>query len=109
MKVKNLIEKLQTYNPEAEVRLNGRSGDVALFVNSLADDDSFIWIDGENDFDLGQEISVRFKEAPYAWESELDFYMGLLEIGIDVDMVRKYMGNENADHMEQFCVEHGLI
>lgn len=39
---------------------------------------------------------------------ELDVYMDMLEIGIGVDMVRKYMGDELADHMEKFCKEHGL-
>lgn len=28
---------------------------------------------------------------------------------IDVPMVRKYLGNETADHMQEFCEEHGLL
>lgn len=40
---------------------------------------------------------------------ELDFYTDLLETGITVDMVRKYMNDETADHMRDFCKEHGLL
>lgn len=38
-----------------------------------------------------------------------DVYMEMLECGIDVDMVRKYLGTDAADHMQTFCEEHGLI
>ena len=41
--------------------------------------------------------------------NELDFYMDLLDDGIDVDMVRKYMGEDTADVMAEFCEEHGLV
>lgn len=35
--------------------------------------------------------------------------MEMLETGIDVPMVRKHLGDEAADHMQDFCEEHGLI
>lgn len=31
------------------------------------------------------------------------------ETGIDIKMVRKYLGDDAADHMKDFCKEHGLI
>ena len=40
---------------------------------------------------------------------ELDVYSDMLKTGIDVDMVRKYMGNDVANHMKKFCEEHGLL
>lgn len=109
MKVKTLIRKLQKFNPEADVKLNDYDGDVVLFANARADDDTVVWLDGEHDMDLGEEISARFKDAAEKQMDELDFYMDLLEIGITVDLVRKYMDKEAASHMEQFCKEHGLI
>lgn len=33
----------------------------------------------------------------------------MLETGIDIKMVRKYLGDDAADHMKVFCIEHGLI
>lgn len=33
----------------------------------------------------------------------------MLETGIDIKMVRKYLGDDVADHMKVFCIEHGLI
>ena len=33
----------------------------------------------------------------------------MLEAGINIPMVRKYMSNSVADSMQKFCKEHGLI
>lgn len=107
--VKTLLEKLQNMNPEAEVKLNDYCGETALFVNARMNDDGVVWLDGADDIDMGSEISARFQGAIEEQIDELDFYMDLLEIGIDIEMVRKYMGNEPADHMKEFCEEHGLI
>lgn len=109
MKVKTMIQKLQKMNPEAEVRLNDYNGETALFINARIKDKNVVWIDGEDDIDLGEEISVRYERAIEDQLDELDFYMDLLEIGITVEMVRKYMDDEHADSMKEFCEEHGLI
>ena len=109
MKIKTLIKKLSNMNPEAEVRLNDYNGDTALFVNLRKNDDTVIWLDGENDIDMSSELSTRFEEAKDYWNDELDFYMDLLETGITVNMVRKYMGNEVANHMQEYCEKHGLL
>ena len=50
----------------------------------------------------------KYEKASEEQWDELDFYMDLLEIGITVDMVRKYMSDNHADIMEKFCEEHGL-
>lgn len=42
-------------------------------------------------------------------KDELDVYSEMLETGIDIKMVRKYLGDDAADHMKDFCKEHGLI
>lgn len=109
MKVKTMIKKLSKMNPEAEVRLNEYNGETALFINARTNDQNIVWLDGEDDIDLGEEISARYKKASEEQWDELDFYMDLLEIGITGDMVRKYMSDEHADIMERFCEEHGLI
>ena len=109
MKVKTVIQKLTKMNPEAEVRLNDFNGETVLFINARTDNPDVVWIDGEEDFDLGEEISARYERAIEEQMDELDFYMDLLEIGITVEMVRKYMDDEHADIMKKFCEEHGLI
>lgn len=109
MKVKTLIKKLQQFNPEAEVRLNDYNGYPVLFANMRMNDKDVVWLDGEGDIDLGEEISARFENAAEEGMDELDFYMDLLEIGITVEKVREYMGDDTADHMQDFCKEHGLI
>ena len=109
MKLKKLIERLSKFNPEAEVRLNDYCGETALFVNARANDDSVVWIDGENDIDMGSEISARFENSPKVFKNDLEFYTDLLETGITVDMVRKYMGANYADMMQKVCKENGLL
>lgn len=42
------------------------------------------------------------------WEASY-FSHARFHTGITVDMVRKYMDDETADHMKTFCEEHGLI
>ena len=58
---------------------------------------------------LAAEIKARYERAIEEQHDELDFYMELLENGITVDMVRKYMDDEHASAMNLFCKEHGLI
>ena len=109
MKVKRLIERLKNFSPDAEVRLNGYGGESALFVNARANDDSIVWIDGPDDVDMAEEISSRFAYAPENFDTYSEFYEDLLETGITVDMVRKYMGDTYANVMEKYCKESGLI
>lgn len=109
MTVERLIKELQGFNPKAVVKMHHRDDEPVLFAVGIVGDDDRIWLESESDNDMGEEIGARFESAAEDWESELDFYMDLLEIGIDVDMVRKYMDDETADHMKAFCEEHGLI
>lgn len=109
MKVKTLIKKLQVLNPEADVRLNDYNGDAVLFVNTRTNDNNTVWLDGEHDLDLREELITRFNDAYEMQTDELDFYMDLVERGITVDMVRRHIDDEHADHMQEFCEEHGLV
>lgn len=108
MKVKTLIEKLQKMNPEAEVLMHGKGGFPVLFVMAAKGIDP-IWLECESDTDMADEIQSRFDDAIENGTDELDVYMEMLEAGINIPMVRKYMGNSVADSMQKFCEEHGLI
>ena len=109
MKVKTLIQYLEKKNPEARVMLNYRDVNECLFCVSEQGKDDVIWLEGEHDMDLSAELEARYEHAIETGIDELDFYMELLEIGITMVMVARYMGREHAEHMKAFCNEHGLI
>ena len=55
-------------------------------------------------------IRAAFKDAEEHYDvDELDFYTTLVDCGFTTDDVRECMGDEPADHMQQFCEKHGLI
>ena len=108
MKIKNLIKKLEKMDPNAEIRLHDKAGEPVLFVVS-AEKYPDVWLQTEGDVDMADEIQSRFDDAIDNGTDELDVYMEMLDCGIDVPMARKYLGNEAADHMQEFCEEHGLL
>ena len=59
--------------------------------------------------EMTEELEARFNWADENQIDSYDFYSDLLEIGIDVDMVRRYLGEKRAIHMEWFCREYKLI
>ena len=109
MTVERLIKELKKYNPKARVRLHGEEGEELLFVMSLVKDEDNVWVEGESENDMGEEIGARFNAAVEEGLDETDVYADMLEIGIDVDMVRRNTDDETADHMEKYCKEHGLL
>lgn len=109
MTVKNLIKRLEKMNPDAIVRLGDKQGEPVLFVMAIMNDEQNVWLESESDADMANEIQTRFDDAVENGTDELDVYSEMLEIGIDVSMVRKYMGDETANHMLKYCEEHGLI
>lgn len=109
MRVKYLIEKLKDVDPNAVVRLHHKDGEPVLFVLELMNRADVVWLETESDNDMAEEIQARLNAAIEEGEDELDVYAAMLESGIDVDMVRRHLGDETADHMKMFCEEHGLI
>lgn len=109
MTVERLMKELHSFNPKAIVKLHHRDGEPVLFALSVVGDEERVWIECESDNDMGVELEARFEYAVKNQIDELDFYMNLLEVGIDATMVRKYMGDERADIMQRFCEDHGLI
>lgn len=57
---------------------------------------------------MGAELEERFENAIEDYSDEADFYSDLLEMGIDANMVHKYLGAKQADHMIEFCKSQGL-
>lgn len=55
------------------------------------------------------ELESKFENAVEKQQDELDFYTELIEAGFTVDMVRKHIDDETANHMQEFCEEHGLL
>ena len=111
MTVKRLIEELQKQDMNARVTLHNGFDEEVLFCLSYVDGKptNNVWLSSESDYDMAEEIKSRFECADEEWEDELDFYTDLLEIGIDINMVKEYLGEEQASHMEEYCREHGLI
>lgn len=68
-----------------------------------------VWLETESDNDMTEEITARFETAIENGIDESDVYGLMLEQGIDVEIVRKYMDNEIADNMQAYCENHGLI
>lgn len=73
-----------------------------MFALTFRNDDTTVVLETENDNDMREEIQARFDAALEDGKDEL-------ETGIDIKMVRKYLGDDAADHMKDFCKEHGLI
>lgn len=108
MKVKKLVELLGHMNPEATIKLHDKKGEELLFVLCEENNKKTVWLETESDSNMKDEIMFRFSTA-ITESDELDTYMEMLETGITVDMVKKYIGSEAGECMERFCKEHGLI
>lgn len=102
------VERRKNYNKDAIIHLHHREGEELLFALAFQNDDTIVVLETENDNDMREEIQVRF-DAALDGRDELDVYSEMLETGIDIKMVRKYLGDDVADHMKDFCKEHGLI
>lgn len=108
MKVKSLIEQLEQMSPEVTVKLHHPNGEEVLSLLASHENEC-VWLESESDLDMGAELSSAFDHAISEGSDELDFYKGLLEMGITVRMVRKYLGNDEADSMKKICEKHGLL
>lgn len=109
MKIKKVIEYLKQYNPEATLKLHHPDGEEVLFVCAMKHNKDVVFLETESDSDIKNELSERFANAMDEYIDEVDFYNDLINTGITVEMVCKYMGEETANHMQKFCAEHGLI
>lgn len=108
MTVGELIRRLEKYDKEEIVRLHHFDGEPVLFVVTAVNKKG-VWLETESDNDMAEEISERFEDAINQGIDETEVYSLMLEQGIGVDMVRKYMGDDVAERMFEYCKEHGLL
>lgn len=107
-----LIYTLGFVDPNSHIHLHTEDGEEALFVVSFISPQKYsniICLEAESDNDMCFELENRFGNALEDYEDELEFYSDLLDKGITVEMVEKYLGKSQAEHMKIFCEEHGLI
>ena len=109
MKVGKLLRGLKEMaNREAIVRLHSPLGEPVLFVLHANRKDG-VWLESESDINMAAEISARFQDAIDTGTDEFTVYSKMLDQGIDIEMVRRHLGDKDADHMKIFCRSHGLI
>lgn len=110
-KDKITVEKLMKFlkNCNEDMVVYDKNGNEILFTCSLVNDNHMMWLETEQDANMVTEIQSRFNDAVRHGVDETEVYENMLESGINVDMVRKYMGDETADHMQNYCEEHGLL
>ena len=94
MKVKRMIEALQKMNPEDEVKLHHFMGNNALFVLKAVNvpgAENVVFIEDKDDNDMRVELSAQFEHAAEVGMDELNFFMDLLEIGIILEDIEKFL------------------
>lgn len=109
MNVGTLIEHLQKFEPNEVVKLHTWGGEPVLFVVATVKTRYGVVLKTESDVDMRSEIRDRINDAVQNGISEDEVYSEMMELGIGVNMVRKYVGDDIADHMKEYCEDHGLI
>ena len=104
MKVKDVIERLEKYNPEAVLRLGGSKGEEVLFTCALAQDDKNVWLESASMCDLNEEIATRFQQVKNGEITERENYRNLIELGISSEDVKRVMGEDVYCEMMMTCV-----
>ena len=95
MKVKDVIKRLEKYNPEAVLRLGGSKGEEVLFICALAKDDKNVWLESSSMCDLNEEIATRFQQVKNGEITERENYRNLIELGISAEAVKRVMGEKS--------------
>ena len=52
---------------------------------------------------------VKKNESLNAEQEAIDFFMNLIQTGVSIDQIQKYLGNDVADEVLKFCKKHSLI
>lgn len=108
MKIKDIIKRLEKYNPEAVLRLGGPEGEEVLFICALAKDDKNVWLESASMCDPNEEIATRFKMVENGEIAEEENYRNLIELGISAEDVKRVMGEDVYCEMMMTCVGGGL-
>lgn len=108
MKIKDIIKRLEKYNPEAVLRLGGPEGEEVLFICALAKNDKNVWLESASMCDPNEEIATRFNMVENGEITEEENYRNLLELGISAEDVKRVMGEDVYCKMMMACVGGGL-
>ena len=108
MTVEKMIERLEKYNPEAEVKMHGMHGNNVLFVVGYENNNEVVIIEDKEDVDLKTELEARFEAAGENNEDELDFYIDLLDDGYALDDIKEYLP-DRYEMVKLFLEDHGLF
>ena len=79
-----------------------------LFVVSYVQQPNLVVLEDASVNDLSSELDARFLTAADEQLDELDFFMDLLETGITLQDIKKYLPGKYA-YSKRFMEEHGLI
>ena len=111
MKVKTLLEYLSTQDPEGRVFLGSAEGhgEKEFLCCFSFVDNSDVVLSTEDDFDVKEELTSMLGEFIKEGVDELDAYQDMLDLGYTPDILRKNDLAGEADAMEVFCREHGML
>ena len=111
MKVRRLIEELQKFNPESRVYFGswmGKGRNEILCCFAFKDNEEVI-LETAEEFDTKNEIKEMFDAFIEEGWDEADAYREMIDFGYTPQLL-KWIGMEDeANHMEEFCKEHGII
>ena len=99
MNVGTLKKYLSKYDDGMEVRLHDFDGLPVLFTCAFKDADA-VYLQTEADVDMADEIQSRLNLIKSGECSDLIVYAQMLEQGITANMVRKYIGEDEAHEVE---------
>jgi hypothetical protein len=107
--IAEIVKELKVFNPEAELKFHNENGPAVIFLYNFGPNGMLAV--GEYDTCMQSEIGIMLYDELRNDEDRtlLDVYKDLLDYGIDVEMMRKYRGDKDAELMERFCKENGLI
>lgn len=102
MTVGELVERLQKYPENGKVHLHSKYGEDVLFLLKEAGSDD-VWLVTESDVDMYDELLHRL-ESGYTKDV---VYKDMVNIGVTVAMVRKYIGDEVAIDLQKWISAQG--
>lgn len=114
MKIEKLINDLQALQqiaPGAEVKMHHWDGNNLLFAltsTNLPQGKNVVWLEDATDNDMSAELDARFTDALENQMDELDFFMDLVETGITLEDIQKYLPAK-YNYAKSFMTDHGLI
>ena len=88
-------------DPKCVVRLGGPEGEEILFVSAAYNYPNAVWVEGESGNDMISELSERLSKIGNGLSAS-PVYVDMFNCGITPSMVRKYLGNEEANKMSRY-------